>query len=292
MSHSTVISASRRTDIPAFYMPWFMRSVDSGYFVVHNPYNHRTSRVPATLDQVHCIVFWSKNFGPFLNQGFGRILTQRGYRLFFNFTLNSAHSILEPKMPPLEQRLDQMRRLADAFGPDCIQWRLDPICFYKDRSGMQSDNLHQFDMIARRVSELGVKICITSFVDLYRKVLRRIGRRGDLELIDPTMSQKVATIARLTERLSELKIGLRLCCEKDLLDALPPEFPVSPGACIPNDRLAALFGPGISMAGDTGQRLKAGCTCGISKDIGSYNLHPCPHDCLFCYANPECDTTK
>ena len=292
MPHPIVISASRRTDIPAFYMPWFMASVEAGYFEVHNPYNQRISRVPAVIEQVHSIVFWSKNFGPFLDQGFGRALTRRGYRLFFNFTINPENDILEPKMPPLAQRQDQMKRLADTFGPECIQWRLDPICFYKVHSGIPTDNLHQVGVIARRVAESGVRVCITSFVDLYRKVLRRIDRRGGLKLIEPSMSQKVATITRLADGLSELGIGLRLCCEKDLLGELPSGLSVSSGACIPNERLAALFGSGISMARDSGQRVNAGCTCGISKDIGSYKLHPCPHDCLFCYANPKCDTIK
>jgi Domain of unknown function (DUF1848) len=287
--HQTVISASRRTDIPAFYMPWFMAGIDTGYFEVQNPYNHHVTRVDATIDQVHSIVFWSKNFGPFLDLDYGRVLVDRGYRLFFNFTINSEQSTLEPAIPPLEQRLAQLERLVETFGPDCVQWRLDPICFFRERSGLMADNLNQFEIIARQVYESGVRQCITSFVDLYRKVQRRINCQSDLVLIDPPLGSKVDTIARLAEHLFELDIDLRLCCEKDLLAALPPGLPVGLSACIPSDRLAALFGPGISTAKDSGQRRSAGCGCGVSKDIGSYNLHPCRHNCLFCYANPACD---
>jgi hypothetical protein len=287
-----VISASRRTDIPAFYMPWFMAQVQAGGFEVHNPYNHQITRVPAAIEQVHSIVFWSKNFGPFLEAGCGQTLAERGYHLFFNFTINSEHPTLEPMVPPLKLRLSQLERLVARFGPECVQWRLDPICFFRPRGGSMTDNLGQFDTIARRVSGLGVSRCITSFVDLYRKVLRRLRSCGDLELIDPPLNLKVATIVRIAERLADLKIDLGLCCEKDLLAALPPGLGVGASACIPNDRLAALFGPGISLARDGGQRRSAGCTCGSSKDIGSYNLHPCPHNCLFCYANPACDTNR
>jgi hypothetical protein len=285
-----VISASRRTDIPAFYMPWFMAGIDAGCFEVQNPYNRRTVRVPATRDQVHSFVFWSKNYGPFLDRGYAESLVQRGYRLFFNFTINSTHPVLEPALPPLDLRLSQLDRLVDAFGPDCIQWRFDPICFFRKRSGRMDDNLDQFEIIAGRAAQAGLRICITSFVDLYRKVLRRAEAQHDLRLIDPPRPQKIATVARLADHLAGLGMQLQLCCEKDLLDDLPAGMPVGPSSCIPNDRLTDLYGPGISLARDSGQRKTAGCTCGVSKDIGSYNLHPCHHNCLFCYANPSCDT--
>jgi hypothetical protein len=270
-------------------MPWFMAGIDAGYFEVQNPYNRRTVRVPATLDQVHSIVFWSKNYGPFWDHGYAKQLIERGYRLFFNFTINSAHPVLEPMLPPLTVRLSQLARLVDAFGPDCIQWRFDPICFLMKRSGHMTDNLDQFEIIAGRAAQLGLRLCITSFVDLYRKVLRRAGQQCDLQLIDPPMPEKVATIARLADHLAGLGMQLQLCCEKNLLEALPHGLPVSASSCIPNDRLTDLFGPGISLAKDSGQRKAAGCTCGVSKDIGSYSLHPCSHNCLFCYANPICD---
>jgi len=285
-----VISASRRTDIPAFYMPWFMAGIEAGYFEVRNPYNRKTARVPAAIDRVHSIVLWSKDFGPFLDQGYARALVRRGYRFFFNFTINSTHTVLEPMLPPLAARLIQLERLVGTFGPDCIQWRFDPICVFQENPGRLGDNLDQFETIARHAAQLGLKICITSFADLYRKVLQRMKEQCGLQLVDPPLPQKVLTITRLSECLSKLDMQLRLCCEKELLNALPPDLPVSAAACIPNDRLTALYGPGISLARDSGQRKAAGCTCGVSKDIGSYNLHPCPHDCLFCYANPMRDT--
>ena len=284
-----VISASRRTDIPAFFMPWFMKGIETGYFEVQNPYNHQVKSVPASPKHVHSIVFWSKNFGPFLDQGYARTLEQRGYRLFFNFTINSTQPVLEPTLPPLEERLEQLARLVDAFGPDCIQWRFDPICFFRERSGRMGNNLDQFEVIARNAAGLGLKTCITSFVDLYRKVLRRVQKNHDLELFDPPMDQKIATIEELAGHLTDLGMGIQLCSEKDVLSHLPSHLGVTASACIPNDRLAALFGPGISLAQDGGQRKAAGCMCGVSKDIGSYPLHPCRHNCLFCYANPACD---
>jgi hypothetical protein len=284
-----VLSASRRTDIPAFYMPWFMAGIDQGFFDVVNPYNRKTYPVPCRSDQVHSIVFWSKNFGPFLRHRHGEVLIRKGYRLFFNFTVNTPQPALEPMMPPLEDRLEQMAALAGTFGPHCLQWRFDPICFFRDADGREGNNLGAFDQIARRAAELGLKRCITSFADHYRKVVRRMQIHSDLTLIDLPMHRKVDTIMGLSRRLKALGMDLRLCCEKEVLAALPGEAPVLASACIPGHHLVRLYGPGISLAKDQGQRRGAGCTCTVSKDIGSYDLHPCHHNCLFCYANPGID---
>lgn len=287
MSHQIVISASRRTDIPAFYMPWFMTSIDQGHFDVVNPYNRQISRVAANPDHVHTIVFWSKDFGPLLSNQYDKLLTQRGYRLFFNFTINSPHPQLEPAVPPLQQRLDQLSRLCDGYGPDCIQWRFDPICYFHFHNAPLSNNLDQFEFIARHAAEQGISRCITSFVDLYRKVQRRLDSPNAPMLVDPPMATKTAQMTAMADLLAALNIRLQMCCEKEVLAALPSRTAVEPASCIPTHLLIRLYGPGISHSKDHGQRRTAGCQCGLSKDIGSYHLHPCHHNCLFCYANPS-----
>lgn len=283
-----VLSASRRTDIPAFYMPWFMDRIDAGAFEVPHPFGGRPAVVPATPDRVHTIVFWSKDFGPFLHNGYGDLLTRQGYRLFFNFTINSTHAILEPAVPSLKARLDQLSALCDRFGPERIQWRFDPICCYVEPSGRTGDNTAEFEAIARRAAESGLTTCITSFVDLYRKVRRRCDH-SPLTLLDPSMNEKIERIRHMAAVLGPLGISLCLCCEKSLLAALPVGLNVTRASCIPNHRLAALHGSDVSLQRDSGQRVAAGCGCRVAKDIGSYALHPCRHNCLFCYANPQVD---
>jgi len=85
--------------------------------------------IAATPDKVHTLVFWSKNFAPFIKDGFGQKLLAMGYNLFFNFTINSNSSLLEPRVPPLNQRLDQIEALCRNFGAGAVNWRFDPICF-------------------------------------------------------------------------------------------------------------------------------------------------------------------
>ena len=282
---ANILSASRRSDIPAFYMPWFMQQIEQGYFEVENPFNRRISKIRAGVDEVHAIVFWSKNFGQFLDQGYGRQLRRRGYRLFFNFTINSPHPMLEPGMIPLERRMDQLRRLCDSFGPNSIQWRFDPICVFRNAQGRVSDNLDQFAAIAATTASLGIKRCITSFVDLYRKVKRRLAVQSEIALLDPGMNRKVKIITEMARCLSAYDMDLYLCCEKEVLAALPAALGVRGAACIPARHLMDLFGLQLTPRRDTGQRTAAGCGCNQSKDIGSYRLHPCRHDCLYCYAN-------
>jgi hypothetical protein len=280
-----ILSASRRTDIPAFYMPWFMEGIKRGVFEVENPYNGRISRVPATPETVHTIVFWSKDFGPFLEGGFGEKLADMGYHLFFNFTINSHCPELEPRVPLLDRRLDQLAALCKRFSAEAVLWRFDPICFYSTPGG-NFDTLGDFDRIADTAAGLGIHRCITSFLDLYAKIRKRTKRGSGLTFSEPSPKKQKMILLDLNDRLTPLGIRLFTCCEKEILDTLPPDAGISPSACIPGKLLTELFGEGISLRKDPGQRSAAGCGCTVSRDIGSYKAHPCHHDCLFCYANP------
>ena len=267
-------------------MSWFMASLRKGCFEVVNPYNHKKSLIAATPDQVHSIVFWSKNFGPFLQHGYGRALERIGYRLFFNFCINSPHPLLEPNLSPLEDRLQQLAQLSRDHGPETIQWRFDPICFYSTSSGRRRTNLSHFDAIARTAAQAGISTCITSFLDIYAKVQRRVAKHASIKWVDPPMAEKVNLINKMAADLATMGVDLQLCCEKALLEALPENSPVRGAACIPSHRLVQLYGPGIRLTRDKGQRILQGCNCRVSRDIGSYAWHPCRHNCLYCYANP------
>ena len=285
-----ILSASRRTDIPAFYMPWLMKGVQRGCIAVQNPFNRKVRQVPVSPDRVHSMVFWSKNFGPFLEGGYGERLRSMGFHLAFNFTINSSSPDLEPAVPPLSQRLDQLRELARRFGGKTIQWRFDPICHYTTRDGSHRDNLSDFASIAEVAGENGIQTCITSFMDHYRKVVRRA--EGRLTFVDPAMDRKRTILLEMERRLASLQISLDVCCEPDVLETLPLSATIRPAACISGRRIMALYGGRVSLRRDAGQRRAAGCGCTASVDIGSYAEHPCFHNCLFCYANPAGDQKR
>ncbi len=282
-----IISASRRTDIPAFYMDWFMQGIYDGYFEVTNPFNRHVSKVTATPENVHTIVFWSKNFRPFLDGGYGERLQKMGYHLFFNFTLNSESPWLEPHIPPLNGRFEALSRLVERFGPEAIHWRFDPVCFFRPPGGPDMDNLTDFARIAEVMGDLGIRRCITSFMDHYPKIKKRLAAYPGFVFNDPPLEEKVRVLQWLAQILKPHDIDLYTCCEKEVMAALPADAPIEPSRCIPGRLLMDLFGGEISLRKDAGQRVKQGCGCTVSSDIGSYHRQPCRHNCLFCYANPS-----
>jgi DNA repair photolyase len=267
-------------------MSWFMAQIKRGVFEVVNPFNRQVRKIPATPADVHTIVFWSKDFALFLKENHGEKLQQAGYHLFFNFTINSNAPLLEPRVPPLSLRLKQLEQLCDRFGPGVINWRFDPICFFKTRKAPLQDNLHDLKPIAEKAAECGIKRCISSFLDFYPKIDKRIAALPDFSFLDPPLNTKKKTILKIERLLSAYQIGLSLCCEKEVKDALPESSSVGESSCVPNDLLVKLFGGNLSLKKDTGQRIRKGCGCKLSVDIGSYHHHPCFHNCLFCYANP------
>lgn len=282
---SVVISASRRTDIPSFYMPWLMAQLKQGFVETVNPYNRYRKRVPATPDAVHSIVFWSKNYGPFLKGRYGEKLRAKGYRLFFYFTVNNCPDPLEGGVPDLTRRLDQAAELCNRFGPETVTWRFDPILFYR-RNGESElfHNLKGFERIAGQMAANGIRRCITSFADPYQKAVRRMAKDG-LEFVEPHDDRKIRILTQMAEQLQTL-IKLSVCCEKALLDQMQEQTGILSAACIDHTLLQKLFGGELSFKRDTGQRQNVGCQCHKAVDIGDYTAHPCYHHCLYCYANP------
>jgi len=281
---AVVISASRRTDIPAFYMGEFMAAVAAGTFKTVNPFNGQTKTVAASPDNVAAIVFWSKNFDTFLDQGCGETLAGRGYRLFFNFTVNSADKTIEPLVPPLARRLAQLEALCRRFGPQTVQWRFDPVCHYHWSDGPIIDNLGDFQTIARTAAASGVKVCVTSFADPYAKAQKRFAKTG-LRMVDRPLGEKIRIIEKMAGVLTALGMGLELCCEPEVLAGLKQGSGVSQSRCICHERIGRVSGITLSGKPDTGQRRSKGCGCHVSVDIGHYRTQPCRHRCLYCYAN-------
>ena len=62
-----IINTGQRTDIPAFYSPWFLKRLEEGYVMVRNPFS-RGQVTCLRLDPrvVDLICFCTKNPGPLL----------------------------------------------------------------------------------------------------------------------------------------------------------------------------------------------------------------------------------
>jgi len=275
----TVISASRRTDIPAHYLDWFLHCLKLGSFPLRNPFNGQVRTAEVSRDRVGAIVFWSKNFAPLLE----RLKELESWPMVFNFTLNSEDPLLEPGIPPLEDRLEQMRTLAGIYGPRALRWRFDPVVYYlKDQS--LKNNLGSFERLLDFAADLGLETCTISFMDPYRKIMLREKQLSGFRFLYPEREKMIDTASWMAEKAKEREIKLLTCCEAEL--SRQGIENLAPGRCIDHDLLSELYGCVLNHKPDLGQRKAAGCLCHQSLDVGSYRDHPCLSGCLYCYANP------
>jgi len=268
-----VISISRRTDIPAHYVDWLTGCVGDGEVCVANPFNPTQQRtVPLRCEDVHTLVFWSKNYRPLLDN----VQALEIYpNLFFHFTVNDCAE-LEPRIPALSERLEQVRQLVERFGPKRVAWRFDPLVFW---NGGRSSNIASFERIAEFMAGLGVRRCIFSFAKWYDKCMRRAQKCG-FDYYDSPLTQRLEIAGKLAQIAKRFGIVMQSCCgdELTLLDN------VEKAHCIDGRLLSELAGEPCDVGRDTGQR--DACGCSKSVDIGSYDKQPCLHGCFYCYANP------
>ncbi|MEN8213092.1 MAG: DUF1848 domain-containing protein [Pseudomonadota bacterium] len=270
-----IISASRRTDIPAFYAEWFINRIKAGHCLVPNPRNRKQlSRVSLAPDDVAVIVFWSRNPRPLLPHL--KELDNRGIPYLFHFTLMNNPREIDPHSPSLHASLETFRWLAGHVGPHRVIWRYDPIVFTETtNSGF---HLETFSAIAQQLENLAHR-CVISLVDAYRKTQSRmasLSTKPGFEVEEYQPSQHEAMLLRMREIASARGMDLTSCAEEAGLSHLG----ISPGKCIDDAFIRELFAIDVTHSKDRSQRTACGCV--QSRDIGSYDT--CLLGCQYCYA--------
>ena len=289
-----IISASRSTDIPAFYSEWLKNRIETGVVRWTNPFNGVPLYV--SFEKARVFVFWTKNPAPMLPMLDFWDTHKLNY--YFQFTLNDYdEERYEPGVPPLKERIETFVRLSHQIGKDRVIWRFDPL--------LLTDKVSVNTLLAK-VHRLGEALApytsrfIFSFADIasYGKVTKNLDKAGihAREFTLGEMHEFAAGVQKLNMAWN-LKLGT--CAEKIDLDA----YGIEHNRCVDERLLIKLFsqdaklmaflGYEIDMFGnlvpvgknrklvDAGQRKACGCM--ISKDIGEYNT--CPHLCHYCYAN-------
>lgn len=311
-SHPIIVSASRSTDIPAFYAKWFANRLAAGYAVWYNPFNQQPMKI--SFDKTKVVVFWTKNPAPLIP--YLSELNKRGIHYYFQFTLNDYEAEgFEPNVPSLTERVETFKKLSSLIGKERVIWRFDPI--------IMTSQLQPRDIL-KKVWKVGnlIKGCteklVFSFVDVksYRKVQNNLIKDTDMftretiDMAEPNEDQ----IQEIVEGLAKLRdhwkkedgwdLTLATCAEKIDLE----QYGVEHNKCIDGDLMERIFAddkelvyylrtgklpepdlfgniPDLPPKGkdlkDKGQRKLCGCM--ISKDIGMYNT--CRHLCTYCYAN-------
>lgn len=315
-----IVSASRATDIPAFYADWFFDRLKKGYSAWTNPFNGVTSYI--SFQKTRFIVFWSKNPRPLLRHL--DYLRERQIGCYVQFTLNDyENEELERGIPPLSQRIETFRRLVDKLGEGRVIWRFDPMIL-TDRISID-DLLGKVIGIGEQLRNWTEKL-VFSFADIasYRKVKANLEKNG-VNYIEWTEEAMIEFASRLSElnRVRGWNYRLATCGEKidlekygiehnrciddelmirfayedtTLMDFLnvkiEPIQSVTPSmfqefvdeTSVPSDAImlpSGNYAIRTKSNKDKGQRQFCGCI--ISKDIGQYDT--CPHLCEYCYAN-------
>lgn len=267
-----ILSVSRRTDIPAFYSQWFFKRLEEGFIYVRNPMNPKQiSKIIMSPEEIEFIVFWTKNPAPMLN----KLEKLKGYNYYFQFTVNPYDKKIEPKVPKKNIVIKSFQELSRKIGKDKVIWRYDPI-FINDKIDI---NYHKtyFEKIANRLSGYTEK-CIISFIDIYSKTKKNCIGKNIRELTEKEKFHLAEYFKEIGEKYS---IKIETCAEKIDLS----EYKIDHAKCIDDTLIGKILGKEISAPKDKSQRQE--CRCIKSVDIGAYNS--CPHKCIYCYANFNCE---
>ncbi|MEZ5066511.1 MAG: DUF1848 domain-containing protein [bacterium] len=265
-----IISASRRTDIPAFHTEWMLRRLRAGFCHVIHPYSARVRRVSLAPEDVHGIVFWTRWPRALLPHVVP--LTDSGYSLTFQFTINGADRDLETHSPPVERAIECAAELARRLGPEAVRWRYDPIVLGPDRTA--ESHRRRFARLARGLEGV-TRSCTFSFVDFYGKTERNLARSNVGPVDRPDQESKRALAADLAALAADRGMMLLSCCDDGLL---------GPGI----GRSSCVSGPRPDPAGTEGVAVlppaptRQDCGCVRSVDIGAYDT--CAFGCVYCYA--------
>lgn len=267
-----IVSASYRTDIPAFYGNWFVNRLRAGFCRTINPYDRRVAILPLTREAVDGFVFWTRNLAPFLP---ALAETCRlGFPFYVQYTLTGYPREIETSVPPPERGIAHMRALAARHGSRAVVWRYDPILL----TSLTPPAWHRanFASLARAIRGSSDEV-VVSFAHMYLKTRRNLdlaARRSGFTWNDPADEEKRALAADLAAIAAQHRLRLTICSQPQYeSDGIPG------AACIDAARLSDLAGRPIAAA-ERGNR--PGCRCAASRDIGDYDS--CPHGCTYCYA--------
>lgn len=268
-----IISASYRTDIPAFYGRWFLNRLAAGFCQVVNPYGGPSQRIDLTPMAVDAYVFWTRNIGPF-GEALA-VVRDQGKPFVVQVTVTGYPRTLDRRVIAVDRAVAQMRAIRSCYGPRAVVWRYDPIVI----GSLTTPAWHSanFRQLAAQLNGTTDEVVI-SFLEPYRKTSRNLDAAARLFGFTwrvPSLEERCALVGELAAIAAEHGMALTLCTQP----ALVPLTAAAPAQCIDVRRLSDCAGRPI-RARRKGNR--PGCACAESRDLGAYDT--CPHGCVYCYA--------
>ena len=249
-----ILNVSGRTDIVAFYTPWFINRLKEGFVDVRNPFNPKLiSRI--NFDDVDAIMFCTKNPLPILPY-----LEKIEKKKVFHITLTPYLKDIEPNVFSKKEIIEGIKKVSQIVGKEYTYVRYDPI-FVNDKYTID----YHIKMFERMCNSLEgyIEHIIISFLDDYKNV------RTNIKVLNPKALTK-DDYKKIGENFSKVakshNMTVQTCFEEENL----VEYGFIKEDCL-----------GLELA----KKLRAGgkCNCVEMVDIGMYNT--CSHFCKYCYAN-------
>ncbi len=258
-----ILSVSRRTDIPTYYGEWFMNRLRDGSFMTRNAYNQKLSKYDFDVDDIDCIVLWTKNPIPFLKY----VPELSKYPHYFQYTLTGYGKDLEAGLPNKALLLDAFDKLHQ-MGSHVV-WRYDPIVFTDEYT--PEWHIETFEAYAQALRGKTDR-CVISFVDLYNHI-------GSNDLKTP-LNQSGFDINKFAKRIADIAKdnGMKIFTCAEIIDL--SFCGIEKGKCIDPDYIEKITGKTLEIGKDKAQRKECGCVESI--EVGAYNT--CHNGCVYCYA--------
>ena len=279
----TIISASYKTDIPAFYGDWFRARRIAGSCEVRNAWNGKAFQVSLRDEDCSGFIFWTRNAKPFHPE---LERTARTHPFVVQYTITGYPRSLERSVVAADAGIADIREISVLYGGRSVVWRYDPVMI--TNATPVTWHIENFTRIAGALAG-SVDEVVVSFAQIYRKTRRNLDRAAHETgnaWIDPEDGAKRDLLAQLNEIARQSGLALSLCAQPALEDGL------TAARCIDATRLdnVAHFMGHAAVTERTPARTKAarpGCLCAQSRDIGGYETYP--HRCVYCYAvgNPD-----
>ena len=275
----TIISASYKTDIPAFYGDWFRARRMAGSCDVRNAWNGKTFRVSLRDEDCDGFVFWTRNARPFRDE---LARTARSHPFVVQYTVTGYPRALERAVVAADNAVSDIYCISRCYGEETIVWRYDPVMITDATpAGWHAKNFARLaGALAGDVGEV-----VVSFAQIYRKTRRNLDAAAQETgngWADPDVRAKHDLLCQLDEIAGQNGLALTLCTQPGLADGLAAARCIDAARL---DRVAKRLGHAPVNARTKGAR--PGCLCAEARDIGGYET--CPHGCVYCYAvgNPD-----
>ena len=257
-----ILNVSGRTDVVAFYTPWFIKRYEEGFLDVRNPfYKKLVNRI--YFKDVDCIVFCTKNPTPIISY-----LDKIKEPIIFHVTLTPYKRDLEPNVPPKGVIIDSIKRISEKVGIDNIYVRYDPIII-NDRYTIDY-HIKAFDNLCRKLNGY-VKHIIVSFVDNYKNVRNN---SKVLNIKDLTEDDYSKIGLNFSKSATKNGMTVQTCAEKNDLH----KYGFIKEDCVSHSLIFKVTGKTCFKTWK-----ERDCKCVAMVDVGEYNS--CKHFCKYCYAN-------